>query len=70
MTERLDSRMAATISEVRDYAHRLGATRLTALMATLDGEALIDYRPGDWLRITVDGKTFVLPPDWELSWSE
>lgn len=68
----LDAELERTITEIRDYAHALGAVRLRATMPTLDGEAIIDYRPGDWLKVRlVDGESqdrvYVLPPDWGRS---
>lgn len=53
-----------TVDEVRQKADELGALQLTAVLPTFDGEATIDYRPQDWLRITVAGRQFNLPPDW------
>lgn len=59
-----------TVDEIREYAHRLGARQIVATMPTFDGEAVIDYRPDDWLKISlpvVRENPFVLPPDWSPS---
>lgn len=53
-----------TVDEVREKTHQLGALQLTAVLPTFDGEATIDYRPQDWLKISVLGRQYVLPPDW------
>lgn len=56
-----------TIDEIRLYAHRLGAREMAVRMPTADGEAQIDYRPDDWLVITLidnENRRFHLPPDW------
>lgn len=65
----ITTRIGRTVDEIRGHAHTLAARRLVATMPTLDGEAVIDYRPGDWLRITLTtpaGGTlaYILPPDW------
>lgn len=56
------------VDQVRADAERCGAVASSQTFRTLDGEVTIDYRVGDWLKITFRGdrpeRTHVLAPDW------
>jgi hypothetical protein len=56
------------IEQVRSDAARRQALAVSETFRTADGEMTIDYRAGDWLRISFSGdgpsRTHVLPPDW------
>lgn len=56
------------VDQVRADAAARGALAASQTFRTLDGEVAVDYRAGDWLRITFRGdapeRTHVLPPDW------
>lgn len=61
--------IAAPVDLVRDEADRHGVLAASMTFRTADGEVDVDYRAGDWLRITFRGdgpeRTHVLPPDWQ-----
>jgi hypothetical protein len=60
--------MLKLVDQVREDATSRGALAASQTFRTADGEVTVDYRAGDWLRITFTGdrpeRTHVLPPDW------
>lgn len=59
------------VDQVREDAERRGAIASKQTFTTADGEVEVDYRAGDWLRITFTGdahaRTHVLSPNWPRS---
>lgn len=63
--------LAQLANQVRAETEERGATAGSLTWRTADGEVTLDYRAGDWLKITFAGdapeRTYVLSPDWGAS---
>lgn len=63
--------MLELVDQVRADAAARGAVAASQTFKTADGEVTVDFRAGDWLRITFTGdgpeRTHVLSPDWGSS---
>lgn len=67
----VSSDLLDAVTQLRADATARGAVAASVTFRTADGEVTLDWRAGDWLRVTFSGdapeRTYVLPPDWNAA---